>query len=110
MEHRFITAEDTPCPFRLGRFGYAQTGEFRAPVNGELYIQPSDGPEIQEHEPVITGACQDFPADDKRHIVKALSERTQQEIENLGPFFLFLGSQEAFDELNSIVVEQEESA
>jgi len=77
---RFNTEYDTPCPFRLARFGYERIREFRAPKYGELYIQPAEGPGLQEHEPVILGACEDFPADQPRHIVRALEEGQEPEI------------------------------
>lgn len=86
---RFATADDTPCPFRLGRFGYARTGEFRTPRQGELYIQPTEGPELQEHEPVILGACQDHEGEE-RHIVVAIPEETREALAAWGVLALLV--------------------
>jgi hypothetical protein len=81
-ERRFDTEHDTPCPFRLARFGYRRTGEFRSPRNGELYIQPTEGPSLQEHEPVVLGACQDHKGGEPRHIVEAITEEQQAAMSN----------------------------
>jgi hypothetical protein len=94
-DRRFMTAEDTPCPFRMARFGYRRIGEFRAPKNGELYIVPTEGPDLQEHEPLVAGACQDWHEHEQRHIVEALTTEEQEIAQHpLGALFLLLGSAE----------------
>lgn len=95
---RFATAEDTPCPFRLARFGYARTGEFRTPQPGEMYIQPTEGPTLQEHEPLILGAC--GPAiEGERHIVRAISPEVQEALAKFGPFAALFLSDEQLAEI-----------
>jgi len=81
-KRRFDTEYDTPCPFRLARFGYKRTGEFRSPREGELYIQPTEGLSLEEHEPVILGACQDHKGGEPRHIVVELDDEDRAALEN----------------------------
>lgn len=83
---RFIEEHDTPCPIRLGRMGYVRTGDFRVPEPGELFIEPTDSPELLEHEPVVLGAC--GKVDGPRHIVRALEEG-EEPPQPLGLFDLF---------------------
>lgn len=83
-ERRFDTEHDTPCPFRLARFGYRRTGEFRQPEVGELYIQPTNGPELEEHEPMILGLCErleDAPGV-PRHIVVPITDEDRAFLES----------------------------
>lgn len=76
MGRRFETEHDTPCPFRMARFGYKRTGEFVVPGPEDLYIVPTEGPRLQEHEPVIAGKDGRYVGE-PRHIVVALNDETQ---------------------------------
>jgi hypothetical protein len=94
---RFRTQEDTPCPFRLARFGYVRTGEFRAPKQGELYIYPTDSETLGEFEPQILGACHDHHESGCRHIVTAIDPDLKKTVESFGPFAgLFLSDEDYF--------------
>jgi hypothetical protein len=109
---RFNTATDTPCPIRLGRMGYTRTGEFRVPEPQELFILPTDSAPLEDHEPQVVGACGVAGSSEPRHIVKALSEETRKEIEQLGGLFFFLGSARAWNELEGLEADpaQDEAA
>jgi hypothetical protein len=66
---RFHTEQDTPCPFRLARFGYARIGQFRAPEEGELYIVPTESGTLAEDEPHVEVAVAATPAFDLTEVI-----------------------------------------